>query len=220
MPIRGRWEYIGRFSVPKPVSMGIVRTCTIACLPLSEARALNDKRKLVRLSLTHSKAPARQRRLGGMMPTSSPVPLVVSQGESLLHVSGGAAVQSWAGSLERFLAEFSHGRGLGVLHPNLDGQVSFARQVPSGSGCEEGVGDEGDVLVQTEGASTPTPTLRGAEECDRPPEMLLRAFKSALLATVGRCCLCIMSVISRVCLCSASVVEMPKKCLFDKAPRF
>ena len=104
---------------------------------------------------------------------------LVHQGESLLHVPGGEAVHSWAGSLERFLAEFSHGRGLGILHPNLNGAVSFARQVPSGAGWEE----EEEMLSQTqtpaEGASTPTPTLRGTEEGEREPETLIRTYKDA-----------------------------------------
>lgn len=88
-------------------------------------------------------------------------------------------MHSWAGSLERFLAEFSHGRGLGILHPNLNGAVSFARQVPSGTGLEE----EEEMLhpsqTQTEGASTPTPTLRGVEEGEREPETLIRTYKDA-----------------------------------------
>lgn len=104
---------------------------------------------------------------------------LVDQGESLLHVPGGEAVHSWAGSLERFLAEFSHGRGLGILHPNLNGAVSFARQVPSGTGT--GWEEEEEMLsqTQTEGASTPTPTLRGTEEGEREPETLIRTYKDA-----------------------------------------
>lgn len=88
-------------------------------------------------------------------------------------------MHSWAGSLERFLAEFSHGRGLGILHPNLNGAVSFARQVPSGTGWEE----EEEMLsqTQTEGGSTPTPTLRGTEEGEREPETLIRTYKDANL---------------------------------------
>lgn len=86
-------------------------------------------------------------------------------------------MHSWAGSLERFLAEFSHGRGLGILHPNLNGEVSFARQVPSGASWEE----EEKMLSQnqTEGASTPRPTLRGTDEGERPPERLVRTYRDA-----------------------------------------
>lgn len=86
-------------------------------------------------------------------------------------------MHSWAGSLERFLAEFSHGRGLGILHPNLNGDVSFARQVPSGAGWEE----EEKMLSQnqTEGASTPMPTLRGTEDGERAPERLIRTYRDA-----------------------------------------
>lgn len=93
-------------------------------------------------------------------------------------------MHSWAGSLERFLAEFSHGRGLGILHPNLNGAVSFARQAPSGPGWEE----EEEMLsqTQTEGASAPTPTLRGAEEGEREPEMLIRTYKDANNLVVSR----------------------------------
>lgn len=86
-------------------------------------------------------------------------------------------MHSWAGSLERFLAEFSHGRGLGILHPNLNGDVSFARQVPSGASCE---GEEKTLSKnQTEGASTPTPTLRGTKEGERAPERLIRTYRDA-----------------------------------------
>ncbi|CAM9691616.1 unnamed protein product, partial [Laminaria digitata] len=102
--------------------------------------------------------------------------------ESLLP--GGGAMHSWAGSLERFLAEFGHGRGLGVLHPNLTGAVSFARQVLQPGEEEEGGGGAGedDVSTQEESGSTPTPALRGTEEWVRPKEKLVRTYKDALHA--------------------------------------
>lgn len=109
------------------------------------------------------------------------------QGEYLLHVAGGEAVQSWAGSLERFLGEFSHGRGLGILHPNLNGGISFARQVPCGEQVEVSFGDEEEVSIQTEGVSTQPPTLRGLEDGEK-PERLVNNYKDALLATVS--CFC------------------------------
>lgn len=79
--------------------------------------------------------------------------------------------------MERFLAEFSHGRGLGILHPNLNGAVSFARQVLPDMASEE---DE-ELLsqTQTEGASTPTPTLRKMEEGERESETLIVTYKDA-----------------------------------------
>lgn len=84
------------------------------------------------------------------------------------------------------MAEFSHGRGLGTLHPNLNGAVSFARQMPSGTVWEE----EEEMLsqTQTEGASTPTPTLRGAEEGEREPETLIRTYKDAHNLVVSITC--------------------------------
>lgn len=109
------------------------------------------------------------------------------QGESLLP--GSEAMHSWAGSLERFLAEFCHGRGLGILHPNLNGAVSFARQVPSGGAAREEGRVEEDGSAHTEGSSTPTPALRGGEEEERPPETLVRTFKDAQYARVSGFCL-------------------------------
>ncbi len=85
-------------------------------------------------------------------------------------------MHSWAGSLERFLAEFSHGRGLGILHPNLNGAVSFARQVLPGMASEE---DEDVPQARTEGASTPTPTLRRIEEGEKVSEALIVTYKDA-----------------------------------------
>lgn len=96
-------------------------------------------------------------------------------------------MQSWAGSLERFLGEFGHGRGLGILHPNLNGGISFARQVPSGEQTEERYGDEQDVSIQTEGVSTQPPTLRGLEDGEK-RERLVNNFKDALLAAVSSVC--------------------------------
>ena len=97
-------------------------------------------------------------------------------------------MHSWAGSLERFLAEFSHGRGLGILHPNLTGEISFARQVLQPEEEEDGAGAaaEEDAYTQAESAGTPTPALRGTEEWARPPEKLVRTYKDALYARVSR----------------------------------
>eukprot|EP00904_Undaria_pinnatifida_P009251 jgi/Undpi1/5456/HiC_scaffold_2.g00735.m1 len=112
--------------------------------------------------------------------------------ESLLP--GGGARHSWAGSLERFLAEFGHGRGLGILHPNLTGEISFARQKlqaeekekkeEKGEEEDEEAAEEEEGSTQTEGANTPTPALRGgsAGEWERPPEKLVRTYKDAMYA--------------------------------------
>lgn len=92
-------------------------------------------------------------------------------------------MQSWAGSLERFLAEFCHGRGLGVLHPNFDGGISFARLAPSGGSVDE-TSAEDTGPIETDGPGTPTPTLRGAEEGNRPKEVLMRTHKEVLSVMV------------------------------------
>lgn len=93
-------------------------------------------------------------------------------------------VPAWAGSLERFMAEFVHGRGLGILHPNLDGKVSFARRVPW-----KGLKLKGDVaqdneedLRKVEGTSAPA--LRG-EDAEAQETMVL-THKDALKALVRK----------------------------------
>lgn len=94
---------------------------------------------------------------------------------------------SWAGSLERFLAEFVHGRGLGILHPNLDGRVSFARRL---SPLDEGVAEDGasrdsgeaSTLQQVE--ATSEPALRGAEDGSTRPERLVESLKDVTKALV------------------------------------
>lgn len=113
-------------------------------------------------------------------------------------------MHSWAGSLERFLAEFSHGRGLGILHPNLNGDVSLARQVPyfgpdwQQDQEEQGLrGEEGALGYQTSGTqaggarSTPMPTLRGTDDGggggQREPERLIRTYKEASNLVVSVC---------------------------------
>ena len=120
-----------------------------------------------------------------------------NQGEPLLHAS---AVQSWAGSLERFLGEYSHGRGLGVLHPNLDGAMSFARQSSTRTialpGYHEHEHDphgkdrrEDDTqAVASEGAGTPQPTITGTVETERATERLVRSYKdvSMVMASMSK----------------------------------
>ncbi|CAB1118120.1 unnamed protein product [Ectocarpus sp. CCAP 1310/34] len=111
------------------------------------------------------------------------------EGEALVHVPGGEVALSWAGSLERFLAEFCHGRGLGILHPNLNGDVSFARQLPpsssssSSSGGSGGGGwlEEEEALPLSQTAHTPTPTLRGTDDGGggREPEGLVLTYRDA-----------------------------------------
>lgn len=105
-----------------------------------------------------------------------------------MHVPGGEVALSWAGSLERFLAEFCHGRGLGILHPNLNGDVSFARPVQpssSSSSSSGGSGGEGwleeeDTQLLSQTARTPTPTLRGTDDGGgREPEGLVLTYREA-----------------------------------------
>lgn len=96
------------------------------------------------------------------------------------------------------MAEFGHGRGLGILHPNLTGEISFARQKlqveekekkeEEGEEEDEEAAEEEEGSTQTEGANTPTPALRGgsAGEWERPPEKLVRTYKDAMYARVSR----------------------------------
>lgn len=62
------------------------------------------------------------------------------------------------------------------MHPNLNGAVSFARQVLPGMASEE---DEERPQTQTEGATTPTPTLRRIEEGEEASETLIVTYKDA-----------------------------------------
>lgn len=97
---------------------------------------------------------------------------------------------SWAGSLERFLAEFVHGRGLGILHPNVNGRVSFARRVPSeGVGEADATGarleeEERGVSMVTQVEPTSAPSLRGGEEREM-QETLVETHKDAMKALVS-----------------------------------
>lgn len=94
---------------------------------------------------------------------------------------------SWAGSLERFLAEFVHGRGLGILHPNLDGRVSFARRLSPSIGAVVEVvasGDSGEASGVEQLEVTNSPTLRGADDGRRGQETLVRTTKDVTKALV------------------------------------
>lgn len=104
-----------------------------------------------------------------------------------MHVHGVDSMQSWAGSLERFLAEFCHGRGFGVLHPNLNGKVSFARQVSSEESSPQQAAhkSQNGRTPSPTPAPTPTPPLRGGEE-EKQPEKVVKSHKDALLAVVSR----------------------------------
>lgn len=110
-----------------------------------------------------------------------------TKGVPLLDIAGRAAVPSWAGSLERFLAEFVHGRGLGILHPNLDGRVSFARRLPPSNGAVvEAVasGDSGEASGVVQLEPTDSPTLRGADDGRKGRETLVRTMKDVMKALV------------------------------------
>lgn len=107
--------------------------------------------------------------------------LTSRKSESLLPTPGGSALPAWAGSLERFMTEFVHGRGLGILHPNLNGKVSFARRVP----CESAEMVEREKEDPTEQVEpTSAPTLRGGEDVET-QEPLVETYKDATRALVS-----------------------------------
>lgn len=79
------------------------------------------------------------------------------------------------------MTEFVHGRGLGILHPNLNGKVSFARRLP----CETMEMVEREKEDPTEQVEpTSAPTLRGGEDVET-QEPLVETHKDASRALVS-----------------------------------